>query len=439
MRYVREMSFEEAEESEASLETEAGNAVRIMSVHAAKGLEFPVVFVGGIGEARRKRSGTKGKNPMFFAEEDGTVHAEIPHNLEQKGLFGKEGFKSSIKGSALRSVLEAEDARQAEEYLRLFYVALTRATEHLVLCGAPPKKSRADEDAAQSWWRACERALAIPGPDRLPSETLFEGVRVRFDRASEAPAPPRPVSVSDGRVQNAAPDSGKAAAMAETIRKRLTPSPRGYAETLPLTVSEIVKAFETRSPEPAAPVEPGRAREGKGGAAYGDLYHTVMRHLEFARPAGPQVDRLLKSLVPGAETGFLDEFRRSVEEFLKHPDSAALREAARAEKPVYRELPFHLRISKDAETHAVIAGQADLLYSTGSGWFLLDYKTGLERASHAFQVELYACALGKLLGDPIAGAALYYSDRARFRPVALGRVRSGDFEKRLAELVRVLK
>ncbi len=132
-----------AHEGEAPVEGEARSpAVRLMTIHAAKGLEFPVVCVADLG--RPMRGGDDGG---IQVAEDGRV------GLRLASLSGES--RGALEWERLK---EEQDARAEDEEKRIFYVAMTRAEEHLVLSGATdlekwpePRRLRAPLD----WiWRA---------------------------------------------------------------------------------------------------------------------------------------------------------------------------------------------------------------------------------------------------------------------------------------------
>jgi len=110
-------------ESEAPVEGEALDAVRVMTIHRAKGLEFPVVCVADLG----RESPAAGREPVRVGD-DGRM------GLRLKRLGGarpRDAF-------AYRALVEQAKRRDAEEEARLFYVAVTRAREQLILSGAAP-------------------------------------------------------------------------------------------------------------------------------------------------------------------------------------------------------------------------------------------------------------------------------------------------------------
>ncbi|MCK5511189.1 MAG: UvrD-helicase domain-containing protein, partial [Thermodesulfovibrionia bacterium] len=103
------------EEPKANVNTEGMDAVRIMTIHAAKGLEFPLVFLPGLDE----KFMTKTHENLIY-EVDGNLFLKyIPESSIRKQ---DEDFSQHLK-------------KEEEEQKRLFYVAVTRAEEALVLIG----------------------------------------------------------------------------------------------------------------------------------------------------------------------------------------------------------------------------------------------------------------------------------------------------------------
>ena len=109
----------EAREGEAALESEGLDAVRLMTIHRAKGLEFPVVCVADLG---RKAGGQR--SPLLVGA-DGTP------GLRLYALGGGD----SVPTPAWERLADADATADAEEERRLFYVAMTRAQELLILSG----------------------------------------------------------------------------------------------------------------------------------------------------------------------------------------------------------------------------------------------------------------------------------------------------------------
>ena len=163
--FVAERDLIQSREGEAPLEAEELQRVRLMTIHRAKGLEFPVVFVADLGKEGREENG-----PLQISR-DGRVGLRL----------------ASLGADAVRSeTLEAVKAQQNEddeaEERRIMYVALTRAREHLVLSGATDLEKRKEPEALTEPLRWMWRNLVpeLPSDDaRGVGVESYEGRDVR--------------------------------------------------------------------------------------------------------------------------------------------------------------------------------------------------------------------------------------------------------------------
>ena len=108
--------LEETDEEFATTSPESGAVIRLMSIHESKGLEFPVVIVADIDR----------QPPPRWT--DAVLHPELGPLIKLPQQFGKES-----ENLGLRMHLLAEAEADAEETVRLFYVACTRAADYLIL------------------------------------------------------------------------------------------------------------------------------------------------------------------------------------------------------------------------------------------------------------------------------------------------------------------
>jgi ATP-dependent helicase/nuclease subunit A len=165
-RFLYDIEFD-AIQVKRELEAESG-AVRVMTVHGAKGLEAPVVILpDGTGKA-----GDGPDNGLMFDAAGG------PYISLRKS-------DDDAIGVAARA---AHEARELSEHWRLLYVAMTRARDRLIVCGAQHGTSAAGETAV-SWRAAVEDALTTLGAQKIETPA-GSGLRLGSPCSAEALAAP---------------------------------------------------------------------------------------------------------------------------------------------------------------------------------------------------------------------------------------------------------
>jgi ATP-dependent exoDNAse (exonuclease V) beta subunit len=190
VRFVAEQEAVGARELEAVAEEEGADAVRLLTIHAAKGLEFKVVIVADAGRDRVPPSPDE-----ILALPDGRFGFRVadPVTAKRRGAFDYEAVKEAR--------LEAERA----ERLRLYYVAMTRAKERLIVSGSVDFGSERETPTPIAWVLerlAADEELAQAGD--VPVELVRENARllVRLDRFRPEPsvAEPEPEPEEEGQL-----------------------------------------------------------------------------------------------------------------------------------------------------------------------------------------------------------------------------------------------
>jgi ATP-dependent exoDNAse (exonuclease V) beta subunit len=185
VRFVRDQQALGAKELEAVAEEEGAGAVRLLTIHGAKGLEFKVVIVADAG---RDVGGPRGSDEIV-ALSDGRFGFRMVHPTrgDRRPVFDFE------------QVREAEREQEREERLRLYYVAMTRAIDRLIVSGAVDVERTADRETPIGW--VLERLGAseiIPATGREPVEVERGEARflLRVDRHVPTPEPRVEVGVT---------------------------------------------------------------------------------------------------------------------------------------------------------------------------------------------------------------------------------------------------
>lgn len=213
-----------------------GARIRVMTVHGAKGLEAPIVILPDTGDPRSR-------------ERDEVIE------VEGQAVWKTPADESPAPITAARARRKEKDA---EERLRLLYVAMTRARSWLIVCGAGEVKQD------QSWYRLVLAGMTAAGADALPSGRLRHAFGVWPDAQTRVSVS-QPVSSLPAWATQSAPEPQRAA-------KLLTPSDLGGAKALP-----------------------GDGLDEDAAKAWGTALHLLMEHLPSADPA--DWPRLAASLV----------------------------------------------------------------------------------------------------------------------------------------------
>src|SRR5262249_2177517 len=123
VRLLEDTQNEEVRESEATVESAEEDAVKLTTIHLAKGLEFPVVVVADLGRDRR------------------SSHLREPREIFRRGkglgipLYDPDANRRSLHPTSYLEFRKDRDETEEQEEVRLLYVAATRAREHLILSG----------------------------------------------------------------------------------------------------------------------------------------------------------------------------------------------------------------------------------------------------------------------------------------------------------------
>ncbi len=393
------------QESPAPPDGGASSAVRIMSIHASKGLEFPVVAVPFLGDGLRAESGM-----LRTAVADGSV--EVALGLPSTLIEGAP--KEFVHSGTFLRIHEEAKRREEAEVKRQLYVACTRAREALVLTGS--QKCGADVDEAPPsplvWiQRALRAAVATPDDGGPVVRTIPGGVPIEvFARTPAGPDPDSgkeplapgaagvpPVSQGQGAGEAgdvpAAPEPAPSSAAAEA---RCACGPRisdGVPPRRPERVSVSDLALFDRCALRYWAQRVARFGDVPAAAADPTLLGSALHALLQADrpgshpPDGARVEAVARHF--GLAEGAADRLSAALGVW----HASATRADLHRHERVWTEYPFDVRIDVGG-AHVDFTGAIDAWGRTGDGGLVVDYKTGTSGSAEELRERYRSQARG---------------------------------------------
>ena len=404
VRHLRRLVEEQPREPQAQIAGEADNVVRLMTIHQAKGLEFPVAIVGDLGRRPPPNNENIVMTPsdgLLVCDTVGASDDPLPNPLINE-------YRAAVK-----------DQEKAEA-ARVLYVAMTRARDRLILSEGAP---------GADWIKHVRSAV---GPEKVDAflnaadtETIVDAgaVKIVLRRADalarEAGAPlAHPVAPPLADLAQAA--RARLGFVAPPVRELVTsPSALEDFERCP---RQYFLRRELELPESGAGA--AFSFDGGGATALGTVAHAVLEQLSPATPA-PALEAEIVRLasIHGAGAKLDVAARRAlVRDLLRYAsarDNPAGASAA-SSSITRRETPFFMSVESDGLT-LYIRGRIDLLIDDGRRLVVSDYKYSRAGAGdYQVQMECYALAAAEALpGREVSAEVVYLRDRVERRQLKL--------------------
>ncbi len=372
------------------------DAVRILTIHGSKGLEFGITAVSGL--SAQDPNGRNGATVKFAP--DGGFEFKMRKGME------------TTRYQAVRTVDETMDEH---ERIRLLYVALTRARDHLIVSAHHRKSGESRSHGGRIFTRLA--ALAETRDDLAVRWTASgadpHGLTLAPTVTPQGPwaAPPGPdaetwrveVDALRARRDAALAGGGGGAVSATAIARRLdqTSGPDGPAGA-------------ALAEPPEAEREPWR--RGRAGTSIGSAVHGVLQHADLADPDGAGIASLARW--QAAVEGLDDDAAGVVEAKARAAVGSELIRRAVASRRVHRELhvavPADVVLGRqpgdDGAGSELVEGFIDLCFEEDGGLVVVDYKTddvpseaavGAALERYAPQGAVYALLLEAATGRPV--------------------------------------
>lgn len=444
IRYIENLKKYDTDFGEAALAGDE-NTVRILSIHKSKGLEFPVVFLAGMGKKFNKQD-LYGK--ILIDPDLGIATDYLDLELRVK--------TPTLKKNVLRRRLELE---ALGEELRVLYVAMTRAKEKLIMTGTDryldkklerfsdikrtagqiPFTILSTADSFLDWLlmslsgKLSESALlsdagAETGLMTVRSYSVADLVGVEIEHQAEKKLSKEELLNFDcARIYDEAYAAGISAAFAYRY-----PHTADIGLHTKLSVSELKKQGQLIDEEestflptiPAFLLEESGKKDQGGGAFRGTAYHRALELLNF--PGMKTISDVEMALDTFRREKYMDEESLSLLDagilwnFLSSPLGRRM-SAAQAKGLLYKEQQFVIGIPAremevcSSDELVLIQGIIDAYMEEEDGLVLIDYKTdhvvrgreSLLTERYGIQLEYYKRALEQMTGKKVTEKIIY--------------------------------
>lgn len=450
------LRVEVAKEAPGALSAASGDFVRIMTVHASKGLEFPVVAIAELrsdsSRARKLECAAIGGKTYLSLDAGSSLSPFIEKQsapVAKAGNYDPFGGDDELSEESLEQIIanpadhivaevraairEHEKQGEAQESKRLLYVAITRAKE-AVICAPMGKRTKNDASGlSKSAWGDVESALVGEGAVFEPGISMLDyggEAPARVERIDLSPAQDEPCDVADVAecvngpssdaprfvdIPSIAPFSEFPCVLPESLRANVHSysslaevASHAAAFDLGATAGDAALLVDGNDASPDLDdqigLRPSFSADADKATDLGTAFHrlaqyAVVAHEEGGRLACPPKDRI-DALCHACRLTPLQVVRLNVA-LRRWFESDIARKVSRF-RSIRAEFPFFVQIGKGAHA-SFLEGEIDLLAEGDDGLsaFVVDYKTGgspLEdaaslRSKHGLQAKCYAYAV----------------------------------------------
>ena len=436
LNYMDSLTVIKAKETEAQIEDENADVVRLMTIHKAKGLEFPVVIVADMG-----RESFSSSEPILFSAETGIA------------IKGSEEYKS---------MAEKNLEKGKEEENRILYVAMTRAGERLILSGISKFEEVKNKSTykVKRWIDLVRKVIGIEEqPEKnsvievakglripvtcIPAEKQHAGREIKTKthrRFIDYFKDQREILEKDLRdiAEEWNIDTERIAARQDEVLARTEGKP-GIPEEDIISIGVTQLMQFANCPRRyhlkynlAMPEVSGTREDEPGGAEFGSIAHRILERYDFSKTPGSQMPLLLEN-EPNLKKGERTKLEKIIGKFAQ---SDLAKELGNAEE-IRKEEDFALKLNG-----SFVNGCIDCFYKTREGeWVLIDYKTDqhAEIQNYLIQIRSYALAVLKIKKTDSVRVVLYFLTPGQVYEETITQDEAGKIKGEMTHLISFIK
>jgi ATP-dependent helicase/nuclease subunit A len=408
VNYVNKLVTQEIREGEAVVEEEKSDVVKVTTIHKAKGLEYPVVFVADLAHG-----GADGQRAPVLLHPKGGFGLRLTHRT------------GGLEASALYKLIADEDrAKDIAESKRLLYVACTRARDYLVLSGVLGKGK------ANSWMKWFDGIYNLAGSESEISygqEGYSLAVTTELAQAQRVKGRSSLAKKYKAKLCDFAPIPSKKGghATADKMFKRIKPVGRSLRRKDRYSVTELecygdcpklyALKYVHEIPEEALRGVPPSviAKRDVSPAERGNVAHRMFEMWDL--DGDEDVQGLIRRVLD--ERGIADrDVRSELESELVDACERFKADEAYVRMRESTDMRSEMRFSLTVDG-AVVEGAIDRTFVSADGTrWVLDFKTdrvdadqAQERAQkYEFQLEMYSLAVSQLMDGSVPRASVYF-------------------------------
>ena len=351
---------EQPDEAESPLAEESSDAVQVLTVHKAKGLEFPIVVLPGLHQGSGRERGTP----------------SVAYDWST-GSYGLSVGRHQTLGYLM--VQEKHVERERAERRRVFYVGMTRAKELLLLSGG--LMSRSVGETVFEWLKEIgEGEIGSP-----LTQTVTIGASEVSHRVVHPPERRWPTRLPVTSEQGPAVHPASLAQLWEERTARWQKVRGCVSHLTPTSAHESLPVRDTHSTGPVA---------RKSSRLVGVAAHRILEEWDFALPPGELLARIAPTvdlLLPAENAGVTSQVRASLAEIFTTFGASRSYARLSSAEILGREVPFVM----PWEERQVMEGVIDVMYRLDGKIWIADYKTDrISTAETRARAQLYARQAG---------------------------------------------